>query len=434
MARKVFISFLGFNNYAPCHYCCSGYKSAEVRYVQEATLDYLTQKEQWGEDSVALILLTEGAEKKNWVDNGHRDRDTGEIIRQDGLYSQLTKMMLPFPVVPIKGLPDGNNEEEIWTIFKRVFDEIDEGDELYFDLTHGFRYLPMLVLVLGNYAKFLKNVTIKHISYGNYEGRDKNTNEALLVDLLPLSGLQDWTFAAASFLDSGNVRNLSILAENTYRPMLANSRGQDVSARALRQFSESLKTWVEDMQTCRGISIINGKNVASLKEAISASYDNLNVPLRPVVQKVESAVETFDDKYNVQNGFAAARWCLDNGLYQQAATILQENVTSYIAIRHGIEIDNEEDRGLVNSAITIIFNDICEEKWNVVEGKEALLKDIMTDTVLANRNVVNAFNSLSEVRNDLNHSGMRSKRIPLKPDKIKTNISKCLDIIQQELK
>ena len=37
-----------------------------------------------------------------------------------------------------------------------------DGDELYFDLTHGFRYLPMLVMVLINYSKFLKYAAEKY--------------------------------------------------------------------------------------------------------------------------------------------------------------------------------------------------------------------------------------------------------------------------------
>jgi hypothetical protein len=35
---------------------------------------------------------------------------------------------------------------------------------------------------------------------------------------------------------------------------------------------------------------------------------------------------------------------------------------------------------------------------------------------------------LSEVRNDYNHSGMRSVRKPLNPNSIKNNIEKCINI------
>ena len=49
MSRKVFISVLGFSNYGECIYTKDNYKSSSVRFIQEATLDYLCQTENWTE-------------------------------------------------------------------------------------------------------------------------------------------------------------------------------------------------------------------------------------------------------------------------------------------------------------------------------------------------------------------------------------------------
>lgn len=435
MSRKVFISFLGSNNYVPCHYCCDKYKSAEVRYVQEATLEYLTQNEVWTEKDIALILLTKGAEAANWVDDGHKDRNTGEVIKQSGLRSRLEDMNLPIQILPLNELPDGNNEKEIWEIFRRIFDNISDDDEIYFDLTHGFRYLPMLALVLGNYAKFLRNVTVKHLSYGNYEGRNKATNEALLVNLSPLSHLQDWTFAAASFLQSGNVDTLASLSEDTYKPLLKESKGKDESALALRKFTDSLKACVEDFQTCRGLNIHNAQNIQSLKEALDVVNENVIEPLAPVVQNIKSSISPFHTDKNIDNGFHAAEWCLNNGLYQQAATILQENVVSFFADRHGIAIDDEKGRHLINSAFAILFNNLQEdeEEWQVADEDKDKIREILSDELIRNKDVFNTFNNLSEVRNDINHSGMRSTRLPLSAKRIRSNIDKCVTLFNSLL-
>ena len=85
MARKVFISVLGFTNYSECIYTKDAYKSHSVRFIQEATLEYLLQQTEWTSNDVAYIMLTDGAEKANWMDNGHRNRVTGEIIACEGL-------------------------------------------------------------------------------------------------------------------------------------------------------------------------------------------------------------------------------------------------------------------------------------------------------------------------------------------------------------
>ena len=97
MPRKVFISFLGFTNYKECNYYKGDFCSSNVRFIQEATLDYLQSLEQWTADDVAYILLTEGAKARNWVDNGHCVPKTNEVIVQAGLGTTLKQKSYPFP-------------------------------------------------------------------------------------------------------------------------------------------------------------------------------------------------------------------------------------------------------------------------------------------------------------------------------------------------
>ena len=208
MARKVFISILGTGFYDACKYAKDSFISSETRFIQQATLEYLKVNRNWTTRNSdgdiidrIVILLTEGARETNW-DKGiikRLNRKTGQEESYKGLEQVLSDMKLPCPVETLS-IPDGKSEEEMWEIFNLVYEKLKPNDELYFDLTHSFRYLPMLVLVLGNYAKFLKNVSVKHISYGNYEARDTDTNEAPLMDILPLTILQDWTFAAADLI------------------------------------------------------------------------------------------------------------------------------------------------------------------------------------------------------------------------------------------
>jgi len=147
MARKVFISFLGATTYGECDYHKDGKSyGGKLRFIQEATLNYLNATD-WSKTDIAYIMLTEGSEKNNWIDNLNHNSIENNI--REGLKTRLDKMNLPFQVEPIKNLPDGNNEEEIWKIFERVFEKINYNDELYFDITHGYRYLPMLIDYFG---------------------------------------------------------------------------------------------------------------------------------------------------------------------------------------------------------------------------------------------------------------------------------------------
>lgn len=429
MVRKVFISVLGATNYGECFYTMGNKKITEkpTRYIQEATLAYLIKEEEWNKDDVAYILLTEISKKKNWQDDGHKTKD-GQIIVQPGLESCLKEMKSSFSIETIDALPDGNNEDEIWEIFERVFEKIQDGDELYFDLTHGFRYLPMLILVLGNYSKFLKGVKVRSITYGNYEGRNRETNEAAIIDLLPLSSLQDWASAAGQYLAYGNISKLKELCENEFKPILKETKGKDEDAKKLRTFVNKLEKVVEERQTCRGVSIIESKSFAELKNASNEINDTFISPLNPIIAKIKQSFVSFDDEENVRNGFSAAVWCFNNNLLQQSATILQEFVVSFICLRHNISIDDEDLRISVNKAFSIKMNNIPQDKWMVKdEGEKVKVVEILSDSLFGDKNFICAFNKLTEVRNDYNHSGMRSNRPPLKPANIKTQIRECIN-------
>lgn len=430
MARKVFISVLGFTNYGQCSYVKGDYKSSSIRFIQEATLDYLCKQCEWSVNDVAYILLTNGAEKANWHDDGHKDRETGEVIKCEGLCSRLQKMNLPFVVNTIKNLPDGNTEEEIWNIFERVFNELQDEDELYFDLTHGFRYLPMLVMVLINYSKFLKNTSVKSITYGNYESRNKVTNEAPIIDLLPLSALQDWTYAAGQFLDSGNVQRLIKLNKDAIKPIMILSAGKDENAVKLTGYTNYLNSFVGDMQTCRGLNIIQSTNLKKLMTLTNEIQSTFIKPLNPIFDKIRNKFQVFDIEGNILNTFIAAQWCADNGLYQQAITILQEGIQTLICSDCGYDILDKDIRMLVSGTIVLYTKNTPEKDWTFppqytlerIEEAKKCMREMLKNKEL--QRFAKIYASSTEFRNDLNHSGMRST--PKDANNIQKGIQKVI--------
>lgn len=438
MGRKVFISVLGYSNYGECCYVKDGFKSSKVRFIQEATLNYLQTLEEWTENDVAYILLTNEARRANWLDNGHKDRITGETIVAQGLSSRLEMQHYHFPIKTIQNLPHGNSEEEIWGIFEKVFAELQDEDELYFDLTHGFRYLPMLIMVLINYSKFLKQTLVKSITYGNYESRNKE-NEAPIINLLPLSALQDWTYAAGQFLDSGNVQKLVELSSKSLSPILREAKGSNIEATNLKNFLNLLNSNIEDLQTCRGINIVESKNLRNLISQANQLQSTIIKPLNPIFEKIKEQFNDFSEEPNVGNGFVAAHWCVSNGLYQQAITILQENIVTYICLRQGLDYKNEFERGLINKTFVIYQEEKNEEEWmfsslqtiEEIDCQKRVIRKLLQDEQL--QKLSSSFKVCTNIRNDFNHAGMRNnpaKATQLK-ERIKERIIKVMDIINE---
>lgn len=102
-------------------------------------------------------------------------------------------------------------------------------------------------------------------------------------------------------------------------------------------------------------------------------------------------------------------------------------MVSFFCLRHDIAIVDETKRKLINSAFAIKFKHLDEEQWDVNEEQKIKIKAILLDDLFNNVELINLFNNLTEVRNDLNHSGMRSKRNPQSAKSIKDNIQKCID-------
>lgn len=406
MARKVFISLLGASIYRECVYTKDNFRSQPVRFIQEATLDMLLHQSEWQSSDAAYILLTEAAEKNNWHDNGH------EKEQYEGLCTRLKNMSLPFKVNAIKNLPTGNNEEEIWNIFETISEQIQEGDILYFDITHCFRYMPMLVLALINYSKFLKNTVVANISYGNWEARNTETNDAPIMDFLPISTLLDWNYAAGQFIDNGNVSHMQSLCNTVVAPIMQDNERRNRETQELGNFVKKLNELVSDFNTCRGCNIIESKNL----NFVFNSFDKMNVdlipPFKPLFNRILEPLNKFNKEGDTKNMIHAARWCFNNKMHQQAVTLLEEGVITILCKRHNIKIDDDKKRELVTDAIYYIKNNLSKKEWkNYIEENDLLIvKDIFNDDELLTKDFIESFSNLQETRNQYNHAGMKKNK------------------------
>lgn len=387
------MSVLGATNYTECIYFDDEFRSSPTRFIQIAMFE--KKAISWTEKDVAYIFLT-GGEKgswaRNWNDNGHKKFGSDETIPSMGLKSLCSQMNLPFPIVPVK-IKNGDNESEIWKNFRIIFDNLQPDDEVFFDVTHGFRSIPMLVLVLNNYSKFLKNIRIKSITYGNYEARNEK-NEAPIISLNFISELQDWTSAANMFIETGRTSKLSQLLKP--------------------EGIISLDNFAQEIFECRGISINKGESATDLKNELNALEKNHS--FKEITQKIAEKVEPFTTN-NLLNGFKAVEFCIQHHLIQQGVTLLLEFIVSFVIKEIGYQnITDEVVRNAVSAALNrnkidgyvapLALNEEDKKKSNEVVAKvfDLPYKKKLTDCV---------FKSLSQgSRNDLNHAGMRNTPHP----------------------
>ena len=430
MSRKVFISVLGASFYEKSRYGKSeaGFVSNETRFVQQDTLEYLGAKE-WNENDVAYILLTDRAKTENWnktiTKRKHHERGEEDYV---GLEKVIEDMNLPFLTVPLS-IKDGNNEDEMWSIFQQLYENLQEGDQLYFDLTHSFRYISMLVLVLGNYAKFLKHTTVCSITYGNYEvGRLREDKISPIIDLLPLTMLQDWTFAAADLIRNGNIQRLQELTKVNALPPMLRAKGKknierNIVEQPLSRYVKALQDMLTDMTLCLGPHILNGQSVNAINDQydiVVNHYSDLVAPICPIIDTIQYTFKTFKrtnelDPIEIQNGYEAAQWCYEHQLYQQAFTILDENITTQFCLLLETNTTKYEERKASNALLR--RGNYQEDDWKSdkitdnVRGKvqkNLLEKKSVANCILAYKDLARW---IHQKRNTYNHASMTNEKL-----------------------
>ena len=432
-SRKVFISILGTNKYDPCIYRQGDFTSTETRFIQEATLDLLKARSEWSADDAAYIFLTPTARIANWQAEPINIYDSHKVKDYAGLEPTLSQMGLPFPVEPVEISEEGD-EEAIWSVFRSIYEQIHEGDRLYIDITHSFRYLPMLLLVLTNYARELKGAEVVSITYGNWEAKP---DIKPIVDLGALIDLQDWTVAAGEFLRNGRASGLAELTKERVTPILKATKGKSEPAKALRDLVNKLTTVSQSLTTIRGKEILSGGIFEELYERTDGLDADLIAPLSPLIEKIKDSFGDFDTKPSVSNGFAAARWCYRMQLYQQSITILQETMKAYVAASHGYPSEEEYYTELAAKAFHITKGSIPEEEWQLGESdstdrekRAEVVRQYLADSVV--RELSQLYTEIGQLRNDFNHAGFRRNAVKGRdvPDKIEKLITRTEEMLR----
>lgn len=412
MPKKIFLSFLGLGKYESTRYYFDERKEVfyETPFVQEALLKYsLIEKEY---DIFPIIFITKEA-YKNWYPNENNH----------GLKKCFKEINSDFSTSDVE-IPSGKSEKELLDIFLTVFDQLNEEDEILFDITHGFRSLPMLAMVLLNYAKFLKNIKIQSIYYGAFDASEliDGIKWSPIWDLTYFSKIQSWASSANQFLQTGNGLTLSKLIEDE----------------GLLNLNIGIECFTKEILVNRGPAIFSGKTQLSIQnEILALDFEDKN-PLKLILEKVKEHFNSYKND-SVLNGLNAVDWCIKNGLIQQGATLLEEFCTTYALVRVNKEeyLQDSDVRSIVSAAITIApdkyISQYSEEGLNKIssEKKERyLMLQSEEEEIIPKIQALADFKKLkklvndlkSSVRNDINHAGFRKN--PRNYDEFKDSLSK----------
>jgi len=413
MATK-FFSFLGTGKYAECNYLLDDVKIDAICYVQEALIDIFLKK--GIKIDGIYIFKTKEATTANWISNAKHPE-------KSGLSGVLKKYEGIVDTIEAVDIPSGEIEEELWDIFDKVLGKIDYKDEIIFDITHSFRSLPVLALIILNYAKFVKKCEIKGMYYGAVEALGIPSGEiekrlkledrnAPIFNLTPFINLLDWTVGIDRFIEDGDSRYINKLIERGKDQLLKKGMRDDKDI--LEKVGKSIQNYTNNVAVCRGRSISN--DGIELKEKIDFAFNisekSYIKPMTPLIENIKNHFDNFTDDED-KNMIQVVKWCRDHNMIQQGLTILEEGIITYFCNRLGVDKCNQKIRDAVGQALYIKRNNLPKEKWK----DEAKIYEDIVNNILESENsdkFAKLIYNIKDFRNDINHAGWRENSKPYK--------------------
>lgn len=309
----------------------------------------------------------------------------------------------------IRPVSHGENEAELWQIFTMVSDAVRPGEEVAFDVTNGLRSFPLVGLLVSAFLQFGLGVHLKAVLYGAYDVRDQSTTPSRtpIFDLTPMIKLLEWSAAADRFNRTGDARYLATLVREPRKAIAAQDPGGRRLAGALGNLAGTLDDISQSLRLIRPFKAM--KAVENLPGSVDAARPALEqalgtLPFSLLLNQVEQSyaalgmADPLDESQmdrSLEKQRAIIQWYLDREQWVQAVTLMREWLISWFMVRLG-QTAIVEGRKSIEDAIN------CGA-YALRNGQENTGFPGLPDA----KQALDIWNSLFDLRNDIDHAGMR---------------------------
>jgi len=230
----------------------------------------------------------------------------------------------------------GIDENELWnnfTILLEMSKSFQAGDEVFLDITHAFRSLPMMSFVMTEFAAQISNIDFKlsGIYYGMFEySKDPQNIDGTtpIVDISIIYQLHKWIRAIDAMKNYGNLDPLVKLLDDEDRE-IKNVKNIFV------QLNNNIKL----------------ANLASLKQFVSNASSKIRVLQNSdnkIIKLLSRDIVEFVDRLNKERmsdfQFELAKWFHENKQYALCYMALAESIVTKNAELLGIDRETMDYR------------------------------------------------------------------------------------------
>jgi len=233
----------------------------------------------------------------------------------DELIGNYEKVLIPF----------GTNHKEFWQMFESLASIDVEGKEVYMDLTHGFRSIPLFVSTVMNFFEKVKNAKMKGVYYGMFEVQGEIKP---IIDMLPILEMNRWIEGYTLFKEYGDSRKISRLLEEKLsqipleqKKKLANlNRLPKVLSKSSKAFGfTALEIYMKSLEDIVNIS----ENIKTIPEDLRA--------VEFLISEIEKSSQIFkNNQKEWEKQLKLAEIYFNKNRFAQSVTALRESLLTFV--------------------------------------------------------------------------------------------------------
>lgn len=302
--------------------------------------------------------------------------------------------------VQIFEIPSAGTIEEVWRGFDVITETFEnlasEGNNIYLDITNGFRHLPLISFVSLLYLESANRLSVKGAYYGAFDAKLPEVQETQVFDLSSLLKIVRGSFAVEQFEKTGNLTPLRNFIEDVLK----------------EHTEEKFKiTDFEELSSCvsSGLPIEAGLLAYKKREFLENKLPEARNEVKALERLLDKITKKLDEfsifgskdkqsvKLNLQElerELRFIKWHLDMGNISTALLLLREWIVNRCILSEGNPVDWLKERDNIEKLLH------TQEK----SKKQGVFKD---------------WDELAQRRNEYAHAGMRNKNVKIKTGKEK---------------
>lgn len=287
--------------------------------------------------------IAELASSSNYNENNLEENTLDEAMNSVDKYLKTINPKATGGSLPLI-IKYGISEAELWenfSIFMQLTEILKEGDEVYLDITHSFRSIPLFMYLMMDFIQTLKykNITLEGLYYGMLEASGE-MKYAPIIDLKPLFQISQWIRGTHDFVNFGNGYMISELTNE-----------DDNISRNIKEISKRINN-ISDLININYLTDLQNQ-IKGLNKLVNEENIGLGAIMYiiPLMKDFTSRFSKTDKASEFQ--LELARWYFENKRFGHGYICLVESILTKLCEVYELDLSDFNNRNNIRELIVV---------------------------------------------------------------------------------